>query len=86
MDPWMSPTMSQFSQMTLASVIFLISVSCASLNFVEASLLSYQNRSHFFSFWNWMPMMQAKVGPTRAPCRGVSLRPPVKRSMSSTLL
>ena len=81
----MSPTMSQFSQMILARVIFLICVSCASLKRMAASELSYQWRSHFFSFWNWIPMMQAKVGPTRAPWSGVSLRPPVKRSMSSTL-
>ena len=31
---------------------------------------------------NWLPMMQAKVGPTRAPASGSSLRPPDQRSMS----
>ena len=77
--------MSQFTQITLANVSFRISVSCASENLTEASELSYQNRSHFFNFWNWIPMMQAKVGPTKAPCNGVSESPPVKRSMSSTL-
>ena len=83
-DFWILSTTSAFSQMILASVTFLNSVSWLSVKRTAASEVSYQNRSHFFSFWNWIPITQAKVGPTRAPFRGTSLRPPVNRSMSST--
>ena len=31
---------------------------------------------------NCLPMMQAKVGPTRAPCSCISLTPPDHRSIS----
>ena len=84
-DFWISPTISQFSQTTFDRVNFRISFSWASLKRVEAASFSYQCRSHFLSFWNWIPMIQANVGPTKAPCSGVSLKPPVKRSISSTL-
>lgn len=33
---------------------------------------------------NWLPMTQAKVGPTKPPWSGVSVKPPVHKSMSST--
>ena len=85
MDFWISPTMSQFSQTTFDRVNFRISFNWASLKRVDAASFSYQWRSHFLSFWNWIPMIQAKVGPTNAPCNGVSLKPPVNRSISSTL-
>ena len=83
-DFWILSTTSAFSQTILARVAFLISVSWDSVNLTAASEVSYQNLSHFLAFWNWIPMMQANVGPTRAPFRGTSLRPPVKRSISST--
>ena len=47
-------------------------------------LFSYQNLSPFFRIWNCWPRRQPKVGPTTAPVRGFSERPPMKRSMSST--
>ena len=34
--------------------------------------------SHFCRFLNWIPIMQAKVGPTRPPRRGDSDKPTVK--------
>lgn len=48
-------------------------------------MFTYQNLSHFLSCLNWMAMIQAKVGPTRPPCSGLSLIPPGNRSMSSTV-
>ena len=69
-------TWSQLSHIIFDRVIFLISASWASVNLMSGLLFSYQNRSHFLKFRNWIPMMQAKVGPTRPPCSGVSARPP----------
>ena len=65
--------------MTLERVIFRISASWASVNRIKGLLFSYQNLSHFLRFRNWMPMMHAKVGPTRPPWRGVSDKPPVEK-------
>lgn len=48
MDFWMSPTMSQLMQTTLARVALRSSVSCASEKRTEASPFSYQKRSHFW--------------------------------------
>ena len=62
-DRWMSPTMSQFSQMIFDNVIFRISVNWASEKRLPAALFSYQKRSQRLIFWNWMPIMQANVGP-----------------------
>ncbi len=47
-------------------------------------LFSYQNLSPFLRIWNCCPRRQPKVGPTTAPDRGRSARPPTSRSMSST--
>ena len=47
-------------------------------------LFSYQNRSDFLEIWNCCPRRQANVGPTTAPVKGLSAKPPTKRSMSST--
>ena len=76
---WTLVTSSQFSQMTFDNVILRISANCASVNLMRGFPFSYQKRSHFRKFLNWMPMIQAKVGPTRPPWRGVSARPPEKR-------
>ena len=73
---WMCETWSQLSQVTLARLTFLISSSWASVNLMRGLPPSYQNLSHFLKFLNWIPMMQAKVGPTKPPCKGVSERPP----------
>jgi len=47
-------------------------------------LFSYQNRSPFFKIWNCWPRRQPNVGPTTAPLRGLSAKPPTNKSMSST--
>ena len=78
MARWTLVTWSQLSQITFESVILRISASCASVNRIRGLPFSYQNRSHFRRFRNWIPIMQAKVGPTRPPWRGVSARPPEK--------
>ena len=69
-------TWSQLSQRIFDRVIFRTSASWASVNLMSGLLFSYQNRSHFRRFRNWIPMMHANVGPTRPPWRGVSARPP----------
>lgn len=46
---------------------------------------TYQNLSHFLSCLNCMAMMQANVGPTSPPCKGLSLIPPGNKSISSTV-
>lgn len=46
---------------------------------------NYQNLSHIFRCLNCKPMMHAKVGPTRPPFTGYSLRPPGNKSISSGL-
>jgi hypothetical protein len=46
---------------------------------------THQNRSHFLSCLNCIPIMQPNVGPTSPPCRGRSLMPPGNKSMSSTV-
>ena len=61
---------------TLAKVILRTSASWDSVNRMSGLPDSYQNRSHLRRFLNWMPMTQAKVGPTRPPCSGVSASPP----------
>ena len=76
---WTLVTSSQFSQMTFDNVILRISANWASVNLMRGLPFSYQKRSHFRKFLNWIPMIQAKVGPTRPPWRGVSARPPEKR-------
>ena len=47
---------------------------------------SYQKRSPFLKFLNWVPMIQANVGPTIPPLMGFSDSPAGNRSMSSTCL
>ena len=55
------------------------------LEYAEGGMLfSNQNRSPFFKIWNCWPSKHPKVGPTTAPDKGLSARPPTKRSMSST--
>ena len=75
---WMAETSSPVSQITLERVTLLISASWLSVNLTRGFPVSYQKRSHLRRLRNWMPMMQAKVGPTRPPWRGVSARPPEK--------
>ena len=49
------------------------------------SISTYQNLSHFIVNRNWRPIIQPKVGPTTPPSSGVSTKPPVNKSISSTL-
>ena len=73
---WTLVTWSQLSQITLDKVILRISANWASVNLIRGLPFSYQNLSHFLRFLNWIPIMQANVGPTRPPWRGVSAKPP----------
>ena len=77
-------TVSQLSHSNLERVTFLISVSWESVNLTRGSEFSYQKRSHFLKFLNWIPIMQPNVGPKSPPWRGVSTKPPVNKSISST--
>lgn len=77
---------SPFSQITLAKLILRISASCSWLNRMNSLDVSYQNRSHFRRFLKCIPNKQPNVGPTSAPCNGVSDMPPVNKSISSTCL
>lgn len=52
---WMFRTLSQLSQTTRPRLAFRISVSCASVNLRRGLSPSYQNRSHFRKFRNWIP-------------------------------
>ena len=73
---WIFVTWSQLLHMTLDKVTLRISASCASVNRISGFPFSYQKRSHFRKFRNWIPIIQANVGPTSPPCKGVSASPP----------
>ena len=77
---------SELSQIILAKVTFLISFNCGSVNLIKGFEVSCQKRSHFLKLSNWIPAIQPKVGPTDPPCNGYSDKPPVNKSISSTLL
>lgn len=83
---WISSIESELSQMILAKVSFLIWFNCASVKRTNGSEVSCQKRSHFFNLSNCIPATQPKVGPTDPPCIGYSDKPPVNKSISSTLL
>ena len=74
---WIRSMSSVLSQIIRAMLVFRISSSCASVNLIRGLPPSYQNRSHFLRFLNWMPMIHANVGPTSPPCKGVSESAPV---------
>jgi hypothetical protein len=56
------------------------------VNPVIGLLPSYQNRSPCFRLANCAAMIPENVGPIGLPSNGVSIRPPVNRSMSSQCL
>ena len=74
---WTEDIWSQFSHINFDKVTFLISASWDSVNLVRGFPPSYQNLSHFLKLRNWIPIIQANVGPTKPPCKGVSAKPPV---------
>lgn len=77
---------SEFWQTINASELFLISASCLTLKRINGSSVSNQCLSHLRSLENCSAIMQPNVGPTDPPCSGLSVMPPLNRSMSSTCL
>merc|ERR1711970_955368 len=73
----------ELSQRTRDNLTLLISANCSRVKEDGQPPFSYQNLSPYLKLWNCLPTMQAKVGPTMEPGRGLSVTPAVHKSISS---
>ena len=77
---------SELSQINRAMFAFRSCESCARVNPVDGSVVSYQKRSLNLSLLKPKPRIQENVGPNCPPSNGVSDKPPTNRSTSSGFL